>query len=53
MPLLPNERVGYERATTAVRAVVGEIAWATLWAEGQALMPEDAISLALEAPSAP
>ena len=53
MPLPLNEREGYERATTAVRAAVGEAAWATAWAEGQALTLEQAVSLALGTPSSP
>ena len=49
MPLPANERASYDRATAAVQAAVGEIAWATLLADGQALLLEDAISLALGA----
>jgi tetratricopeptide (TPR) repeat protein len=46
-PLLGMERGANERTVAALRAAVGEGAWATAWAEGQVLPLEEAISLAL------
>jgi tetratricopeptide (TPR) repeat protein len=46
-PLTPGGREGLERDKEAVRAALGEEAFAAAWAEGRALTPEQAIADAL------
>ena len=41
-------RADYERRVAAVRARLGEAAFATVWAEGRAMPVEQAIAFALE-----
>jgi hypothetical protein len=55
IPLTPVNRDAYERRVATARAVLGEEAFAATWAEGEALLPEQAIALALgeEADPAP
>jgi predicted ATPase len=45
--LHPVLHPGHERAVQAMRTALGETAFAAAWAEGQALAPEDAVTLAL------
>jgi hypothetical protein len=42
-PLPPVERVPYHWAVAAARTQLGEQAFATAWAEGRALSPEQAL----------
>ena len=44
----PVDQDAYARDVDAVRAILGEAAFAVAWAEGQALTLEEAIALALE-----
>src|SRR6185437_5432716 len=46
-PLTPGERGDHDRAIAALRAVLGEAAFAAAWAEGRALPLDEAIALAL------
>lgn len=48
-PLPPVDWPGHERLLTAVRAALGEDAFAAAWAEGQGMGWETAVSYALEA----
>ncbi len=48
-PLPPVERADYDRSAAAVRAALGEAAFAAAWAEGRATKLEQAIGAALEA----
>jgi len=54
-PLPPVERVPYHRAVAAARTQLGEQAFATAWAEGRTLSPEQALAtpgqVALPAPT--
>jgi len=43
-PLLPNQNPAFERTLTAVRAQLGDEAFAALWAEGRTMMPEEIIA---------
>jgi len=43
-PLWPVERAGYERAVAAMRVSLGERAFATAWAEGRSMTPEQALA---------
>jgi hypothetical protein len=47
-PLPPVERADYEREVGAVRAVLGEEAFAAAWAAGRAMTLEQVILFALE-----
>ena len=47
VPLWPEERAGHERALQAMRATLGEEAFAAIWASGVALAPEQAVAEAL------
>jgi tetratricopeptide (TPR) repeat protein len=47
-PMAPAHRAEHERAMGAVRAALGEGAFASAWAEGGALPVDEAIALALE-----
>jgi DNA-binding CsgD family transcriptional regulator len=42
-PMPPIERAGYEQATAAVRMHLGEKAFASAWAEGRMLTPEQVL----------
>jgi DNA-binding CsgD family transcriptional regulator len=44
LPLPPEERAFLARALPAVRAALGEEAFVTAWAEGQAMTPEQALA---------
>jgi tetratricopeptide (TPR) repeat protein len=44
----PTERLEYEHAVASVRTTLGEEAFTTAWAEGQALTLEQAVAYALE-----
>ncbi len=52
MPLAPAERSDYDWAVGAMRAALGEEAFAAAWAEGRALPLEEAVALALEGQAA-
>ena len=52
-PLPPRDRTLHERDIAAVRARLGEAAFAAAWAEGRAMPPEQAVAFALEAPGSP
>ncbi len=43
-PMPPVERAPYERAVTAIHAHLGEKAFATVWAEGRAMTPKQALA---------
>jgi len=43
-PMPPIERAGYEAATAAVRMHLGEQIFATVWTEGRAMTPEQALA---------
>ena len=47
-PLPPVERADYDRSVSAVRAQLGEAAFASVWAEGRAMALEQAIAYGLE-----
>jgi hypothetical protein len=49
-PMLPQERLEYDRELAELRAELDEKSFASLWAEGQAMTMEQAIELALEKP---
>jgi predicted ATPase/class 3 adenylate cyclase len=49
-PVDPVERVAYDRNVAAVRATLGDAAFAETWAEGQDIPLEHAISQALDRP---
>jgi len=44
VPRLPVDRRGYEQAVTTVRTQLGEEAFATAWAEGRTMSPEQALA---------
>lgn len=44
MPLPPFERAGYEQAVAAARIHLGEKTFATAWAEGRTMTPEQALA---------
>jgi predicted ATPase/DNA-binding CsgD family transcriptional regulator len=44
LPLLPGQNPAYEQIVTAVRAQLGEEAFATLWSEGRSMTPEHALA---------
>jgi hypothetical protein len=48
VPVASDWQAGHEQAVRAMRAALGEEAFAAAWAEGRALSPEDAVALALE-----
>jgi hypothetical protein len=48
MPRALSEQAEYEQAIVALRAALGEEAFAAAWAEGRALPLDEAIALALE-----
>jgi predicted ATPase/serine/threonine protein kinase/DNA-binding CsgD family transcriptional regulator len=57
-PMPPVERAPYERAVADIRAQLGEKTFTTLWAEGRAMMPKQALAahgqtLMLTAPTIP
>jgi predicted ATPase/class 3 adenylate cyclase len=43
-PIAPRERPAYESSVTAVRAQLGEQPFATAWAEGRLMTPEQALA---------
>jgi hypothetical protein len=47
LPVPPDRRPGTERCLEAVRAALGGAAFASAWADGQAMSLEDAIAYAL------
>lgn len=46
-PLPPNKRAAYEEGVAAVRAALGEAAFAEVWEEGRRMALEQAIACAL------
>jgi hypothetical protein len=50
-PLPPVVQSGHDRAVTAVRASLGENAFAAAWAEGQSMTAEEAVAYAIRANS--
>jgi non-specific serine/threonine protein kinase len=48
LPLPPNEREEYDRKRSAARKALGEEPFATAWAEGRAMTPEQAVADALQ-----
>jgi predicted ATPase/class 3 adenylate cyclase len=52
-PLAPVDRAEYDRSVAAVRAVLGEVAFAAAWAAGRAMSLEQATALALQQPTPP
>jgi hypothetical protein len=46
-PLPPSERPDYDRGVAAVRAGLGEEAFAEAWEEGRKMTVEEAIQLAM------
>jgi DNA-binding NarL/FixJ family response regulator len=44
MPIPPVERTAYECAVAAIRTQLGEKAFASAWAEGRTLSPEQAVA---------
>jgi non-specific serine/threonine protein kinase len=48
VPLSPAQRTGHDQAVQAMRATLGEEAFAAAWAAGRALSLEQAVALALE-----
>ena len=51
VPLRPHEQASHTQAVQALRAALGEEAFANAWAEGRALSLEEAVALALEGAS--
>jgi predicted ATPase/class 3 adenylate cyclase/Tfp pilus assembly protein PilF len=49
--LLPDERASYGRSIAEVCAQLGEVAFATAWAEGRAMTLEQAVLFALDRPT--
>ena len=49
MPLAPAARSDQDQAAQALRATLGEEAFAAAWAEGRAMPLEEAVALALDA----
>jgi hypothetical protein len=49
VPLAPAARSNQDQAVQAMRAALGEEAFAAAWAEGRAMPLEEAVALALEA----
>jgi tetratricopeptide (TPR) repeat protein len=49
LPLPPVYRAAYERDLAVARAQLDEATWATAWAEGRALLPEQAVAEAQQA----
>jgi hypothetical protein len=47
-PLLPADRAEHDRSIAAVRATLGESAFAAAWAEGWAMPFDQAVAYALE-----
>jgi hypothetical protein len=47
LALSPVERSGYERALRVARAQTELAAWDTAWAEGRALVLDEAVAMAL------
>jgi non-specific serine/threonine protein kinase len=47
-PLSPDERAGHDQAVQAMRAALGEEAFAVAWTESRALSLDGAVALALE-----
>ncbi|MSP12101.1 MAG: tetratricopeptide repeat protein [Chloroflexi bacterium] len=47
-PLVAKERADYDRTVAALRTQVEESVFATAWAEGQAMTPEQAVASALQ-----
>jgi hypothetical protein len=45
---MPDRRAGHEQAGRAMRAALGEEAFAAAWAAGRALSFQDAVALAVE-----
>ena len=43
-PIAPRERPAYESRVTAARAQLGEQPFATAWAEGRSMTPEQALA---------
>jgi hypothetical protein len=48
IPVMPDRRAGHEQAGRAMRAALGEEAFAAAWAAGRALSFQDAVALAVE-----
>jgi hypothetical protein len=48
LALSPVEWPGYERARSAARAPTEPAAWDTAWAEGRALVLDEAVAMALQ-----
>ena len=44
----PSDRLAYERRLAAARAAVDEATWEAAWAEGRAMLLDEAIAYALE-----
>ncbi len=44
-PMIPVERVPYQRSITDLRTFFGEQVFASLWAEGRAMSPQEAVSV--------
>jgi hypothetical protein len=42
------ERAGHNRSIAAVRTALDEEVFAVAWAAGQAMLPEDAVAIALD-----
>jgi hypothetical protein len=49
VPLAPAARSDQDQAVQALRATLGEEAFAAAWAEGRAMPLEEAVALALDA----
>jgi tetratricopeptide (TPR) repeat protein len=49
LPLSPVHRAAYKRDLAVTRDQLDEVAWATAWAEGRALLPDQAIAEAEQA----
>jgi DNA-binding NarL/FixJ family response regulator len=52
-PLPPADHVMHARSTAAVRARLGDVRWASAWAEGAAMSLEQAVAYACQAPALP